>query len=151
MESLRVPFLSGSPRLEEESGFCLSAGERSPLSFEEVAVFFMEGEWALLDPSQRKLFWEVMEENYETVASLGNYISQKALLTQEKSTLPFLGVHGMVFPQGREGNLWNVEFHRTSPISHFPWLEGEFGSCTSAGKVSSVFHQQHEQERGEES
>ncbi|KAM6472045.1 uncharacterized protein PHA67_003384 isoform 2-T2 [Liasis olivaceus] len=42
------------------------------VSFEEVAVYFSKEEWSHLDPPQKALHWEVMLENYRTVASLGN-------------------------------------------------------------------------------
>lgn len=41
------------------------------MTFEDVAVYFSQDEWSLLNEAQRRLYCDVMLENFALISSLG--------------------------------------------------------------------------------
>ncbi|KAG6922671.1 zinc finger protein 34 [Chelydra serpentina] len=57
-------------------------GLQMPVQFKDVAVTLTEADWLLLDEEQRQLYRTVMQENYQSISSLGCPVRKPALISQ---------------------------------------------------------------------
>uniref|UniRef100_K7GIB7 Uncharacterized protein n=1 Tax=Pelodiscus sinensis TaxID=13735 RepID=K7GIB7_PELSI len=96
-----------------------------PVSFQEVAVYFSEEEWALLAPGQRALYWDAMQENYEAVSWLGFPVPKAHVLSwvEQREELQTLDIQGC-----EEGEIIS-DTHAGEKSEFFFQLSTENDSC----------------------
>ncbi|XP_070593455.1 zinc finger protein 431-like isoform X1 [Erythrolamprus reginae] len=109
-----------------ESSLCAGAeGLSEPLlqdvvSFEEVAVYFSDEEWSQLDPAQKALHGEIMQENSRNLFSLGFNGQEKKNCKQEHQAIHLKEEEDQMQPKGDETNQSQSGIEKS--LSWVSWL-----------------------------
>ncbi|XP_048345080.1 zinc finger protein 436-like isoform X2 [Sphaerodactylus townsendi] len=85
--TMRPMIYSLPPLCDNSASF---KADQGLVTFEEVSVHFTEEEWTLLDPDQRSLHKEVMEENCQNVVSMGLLVPKPDSMSLEDAGDPLV-------------------------------------------------------------
>ena len=84
---------------------------RGPVTFRGVVIEFFPHEWEFLDSLQKKLYCDVMMENYSNLVSLGHSISKSDIIVLlEEGRNPWMVVR-------KETRSWNTDLDSSYKIT----------------------------------
>ncbi|EHB15401.1 Zinc finger protein 791, partial [Heterocephalus glaber] len=119
------------------------------VTFEDVTVTFTMEEWALLNPSQKKLYRDVMQETFRNMATVGgNWEKQK---NEEEQ------IHCQTHEEGHQGEKPYVfkkcgkalstnkycQIHGRNHTGEKPYICKQCGKAFSTNKYHQIYERTH--------